>query len=50
MTTVPPAQRLPRLGSRNARHGRRVGLLLVIWIALFYVFTAGGSLTSTDAL
>lgn len=44
--------RLPRLVPRDARarHGRRVGLLLAVWIALFYMFTAGGSLTTTDAL
>ena len=51
MTTVPPATR-PDPESRNARprRGRRVGRLLLAWIALFYVFTAGGSLTTTDAL
>ncbi|MBK5296517.1 MAG: glycosyltransferase family 39 protein [Vicinamibacteria bacterium] len=34
----------------RARHGRRAGRLLFAWIALFYVFTAGGSLTTTDAV
>ena len=45
MTTVAPAPRMPRLGSRDARtrHGRRVGLLLVTWMALFYVFTAAAA-------
>ena len=49
MTTLPTAPRLSCTRDALARPGRRVGLLLAAWIALFYVFTAGGSLTTTDA-
>jgi hypothetical protein len=45
-----PALSGPVSRDERARQGRRAGRLLFAWILLFYVFTAGGSLTTTDAL
>lgn len=49
-TVLSPTRPDPATRHARTRRGRRAGRLLLAWIALFYVFTAGGSLTTTDAL